>query len=166
MLLFEGNHTSYTNNNCSNYLLGPRCPRDWVLSLYGECFKVFSNRSDRNSAKSACEALGSDLAVLNSKAKLGGFLASAAAACKVDNVWIGLHRDPTHNSNWLWVGGLQVTFATWDSRQPGDQASRLEDCGALRISSKKWHDYSCKRDRLGYICEINGKYNLHDKKAV
>ena len=165
MLLFEGNHTSYTNNNCSNYLLGPRCPRDWVLSLHGQCFKVFSNRSDWNSAKSACEALGSDLAVLNSKAKLRGFLASAATAYEVDNVWIGLHRDPTHKPSWLWVGGLQVTFATWDIWQPGNQGG-VEDCGVLKISSKKWHDYSCMGHRLGYICEINGKYNLHDKKAV
>ena len=116
---------------------------------------------DWNSAKSACEALGSDLAVLNSKAKLRGFLASAAAAYKVDNVWIGLHSDPTHKASWLWVGGLRDTFATWDSLQPGDHRMVEEDCGVLRISSKKWHDYSCMGARLGYICEINGKYNLH-----
>ena len=165
MLVLEGNHTRNKNNNCSNYLLGPKCPQDWVLSLHGGCFKVFSNRLNWNSAKSACEALRSDLAVLNSKAKLRGFLASAAAAYKVDNFWIGLLRDPTHKASWLWVGGLQVTFATWDIGQPGNQEG-VEDCGVLRISSKKWHDYLCMERRLGYICEINGKYNLHDKKAV
>ena len=162
---WRGNHTSNTSKNSSNYLLGPKCPRDWVLSLHGECFKVFSNGSDWNSAKSACEELGSDLAVLNSKAKLRGFLASAAAAYKEYNLWIGLHRDPTHKPSWYWVGGLQVTFVTWDSGQPGDKV-QVEDCGVLRISSKKWHDYACSGHRLGYICESNGKYNLHDKKTV
>ena len=150
MLVLEGNHTRNKNNNCSNYLLGPKCPQDWVLSLYGGCFKVFSNRLNWNSAKSACEALGSDLAVLNSAAKLRGFLASAAAAYKVDNFWIGLLRDPTHEASWLWVGGLRVTFATWDILQPGNQEG-VEDCGVLRISSKKWHDYLCIERRLGYI---------------
>ena len=119
---------------------------------------------DWNSAKSTCEALGSDLAVLNSEAKLRDFLASAAAAYKADNLWIGLHRDPTHKLSWLWVGGLQVTFAAWDISQPGNQQG-VEDCGVLRISSEKWHDDLCMV-RLGYICEISGKYNLHDKKAV
>ena len=164
MLLFEGNHTSYTNNNCSNYLLGPRCPRDWVLSLHGECFKVFSNRSDWNSAKYACEALGSNLVVLNSKAKLRDVPVSAAAAYKEDNLWIGLHRDPTYKPRWLWVGGLRVTFSTWGISQPNFQHGG-DYCGVLRISSKKWHDYPCKA-RFGYICEINGKYNLKDKIAV
>ena len=121
---------------------------------------------DWNSAKYACEALGSNLVVLNSKAKLRDVPASAAAAYKEDFLWIGLHRDPTHKLRWLWVGGLIVTFATWDRWQPGNPHGLVdEDCVTLRIWSKKWHDYQCMV-RFGYICEINGKYNLHDKKAV
>ena len=158
----EGNHTSNTNNNCSNYILG-LCPRHWVLSLHGECFKVYANRLDWNSAKSACEALGSNLAVLNSKAKLRDFSASAAAG-KADDLWIGLHRNPTHKPSWIWVGGLRVTFATWDTWQPSNYQAG-EDCGVLKKLTKKWHDYPCTA-RFGYICEINGKCNLHDKKEV
>ena len=59
---------------------------------------------------------------------------------------------------------VRVTFSTWGISQPNFQHGG-EDCGVLRISSKKWHDYPCKA-RFGYICEINGKYNLKDKKAV
>ena len=29
----------------------------------------------------------------------------------------------------------------------------------LRMTSEKWNDQSCS-DRLPYICEINGKYNI------
>ena len=104
--------------------------------------------------------------MLNSKAKLGHFLASAAAANKANILWIGLHRDPTHKPSWLWVGGLKVTIATWDISQPGNPHGLVdEDCVVLSLSSKKWHDYRCM-ERFGYICEINGKYNLYDKKAV
>ena len=119
---------------------------------------------DWNAAKYACEAQGSNLVVLDSNAKLRDVPSSAAAAYKDDYLWIGLHRDPKYNARWLWVGGLQVTFDTWGDLQPNSQQGG-EDCGVLRRSSKKWHDFSCM-ERFGYICEINGKYNLFDKKAV
>ena len=34
-----------------------------------------------------------------------------------------------------------------------------EDCVEFRMTSEKWNDKSCS-DRLPYICEINGKYNI------
>ena len=89
-------------NNDGCYFLSLVCPRGWLSSFRGGCFKVRSNPLDWNSAKSMCEALGSSLAVLNSKAKLREFLQLLPQLLKSAGVskalWIGLYRDPK-NSN-------------------------------------------------------------------
>ena len=124
---------------------------------------MHSNPLDWNSAKSACEALGSSLAVLNSKAKLREFpqllpqLLKSAGASK-PYLWIGLYRDPKNEGRWLWVGGLTAYFTSWDTGEPNNSGSN-EDCVEFRMTSEKWNDQSCS-DRLPYICEINGKYNI------
>ena len=143
-----------TNNDGSHYL-SVLCPRGWVLSFHGECFQFHSNLLHWSSAKSACEALGSNLAVLNSKAKLQDFPVSAAPVTARKFFWIGLYKDPI-NKQWLWVGGSKVSFSSWSTVQP-NTALRNGDCAFMRMSSKKWYNRLCLRIRLPYICEINGK---------
>ena len=132
------------------------CPRGWVLSFHGECFQFHSNLLHWSSAKSACEALGSNLAVLNSKAKLQDFPVSAAPVAAISLFWIGLYKDPINKLRWLWVGGSNFPFTSWSIGQPSS-AARTQACGAIRMSSKKWYDGPCSGTRLPYICEINGK---------
>ncbi|CAH3187675.1 unnamed protein product, partial [Porites lobata] len=132
------------------------CPRGWLSSFYGGCFKVHFNSLDWNSAKSACEALGSSLAVLNSKAELREFtqLLKSAGASE-PYWWIGLYRDPKNKGQWLWVGGLTAYFTPWDTAQP-DNFNSNEDCVEFRMKSEKWNDRNCYNIRIPYICEING----------
>ena len=147
-------------NNGGSCFLTVLCPRGWLSSFHGGCFKVHSNPLDWNSAKSACEALGSSLAVLNSKAKLRDFpqlLKSAAASKRV--LWIGLYRNPENKQGWLWVGRSTVYFTSWDTGEPNNYESNDEDCGELRMPSGKWNDLPCHYHRP-YICEISGKYNI------
>ena len=147
-------------NNDGSCFLTVLCPRGWLSSFHGGCFKVHSNPLDWNSAKSACEALGSSLAVLNSKAKLLDFLQllkSAAASKRV--LWIGLYRNPENKQGWLWVGRSTVYFTSWDTGEPNNYKSNDEDCGQLRMPSGKWNDLPCHH-HLPYICEISGKYNI------
>ena len=144
-----------TNNDGSHYL-SVLCPRGWVLSFHGECFQFHSNPLHWSAAKSACEALGSNLAVLNSKAKLQDFPVSAAPVIKILVFWIGLYKDPINKLRWLWVGGSNFSFNSWSTGRP-DTAAHTQACGVIRMSSKKWYDLPCSRFRLPYICEINGK---------
>ena len=145
-------------NNDGCYFLSLVCPRGWLSSFRGECFKVHSNPLDWNSAKSACEALGSSLAVLNSKAKLGEFIQLLKSAGASKLLWIGLYRDPKNERRWRWVNGPTPYFTSWDTGEPNNYGSN-EDCVEFRMTSEKWNDKSCS-DRLPYICEINGKYNI------
>ena len=146
-------------NNDGSCFFSVLCPRGWLSSFYGGCFKVHYNRLDWNSAKSACEALGSSLAVPNSTAKSREFpqLLKSAGASKL-YWWIGLYRDPKNLRQWLWVDGSTAYFTSWDTGEP-DGLLGIENCVAFRMTSEKWNDKSCS-DRLPYICEINSKYSI------
>ena len=147
-------------NNDGSCFFSVLCPRGWLSSFYGGCFKVHSNHLDWNSAKSACEALGSSLAVPNSKAKSREFpqLLKRAGASK--RFWIGLYRDPKNERRWLWVDGSTVYITSWNTGEPNNARSN-EDCGEIfmRSGESKWNDETCSF-RRPYICEINGKYNI------
>ena len=149
----------HPNNDCSCFF-SVLCPRGWLSSFHGVCLKVHSNNLDWNSAKSACEALGSSLAVPNSKAKSREFPQLLKRAGEGKNFWIGLYRDPKNERRWLWVDGSTVYITSWDTGEPNNARSN-EDCGEIymRSGESKWNDetYSFRRP---YICEINGKYNI------
>ena len=114
---------------------------------------------DWKSAKSACEAPGSNLAVLNWKTELREFpqLLKSTGANK-HYLWIGLYRDPKNKRRWLWVDGSTAYFTSWDTGQPDNFGSN-EDCVEFRMKSEKWNDKECFCS-LPYICEISGKYNI------
>ena len=149
----------HPNNDCSCFF-SVLCPRGWLSSFHGGCFKVHSNHLDWNSAKSACEALGSSLAVPNSKAKSREFPQLLKRARAGKHFWIGLYRDPKNERRWLWVDGSIVYITSWGTGEPNNVGSN-EDCGAIfmRSGESKWNDAPCY-DSLSYICEINGKYNI------
>ena len=149
----------HPNNDCSCFF-SVLCPRGWLSSFHGGCFKVHSNHLDWNSAKSACEALGSSLAVPNSKAKSREFPQLLKRARAGKHFWIGLYRDPKNERRWLWVDGSIVYITSWGTGEPNNVGSN-EDCGAIfmRSGESKWNDAPCY-DSLPYICEINGKYNI------
>ena len=146
-------------NNDGSCFLTVLCPRGWLSSFHGGCFKVHSNPLDWNSAKSACEALGSSLAVPNSKAKSREFpqLLKSAGASKL-YLWIGLYRDPKNERRWLWVDGSTAYFTFWYTGEPNNAGSN-EDCVEMWPGKWKWNDIACGY-HFPYICEISGKYNI------
>ena len=146
-------------NNDGSCFFSVLCPRGWLSSFHGGCFKVHSNPLDWNSAKSACEALGSSLALPNSKAKSREFvqLLKSAGASKL-YLWIGLYRDPKNLRQWLWVDGSTLFFTSWDTGEPNGLWAN-DNCVVFRVMSEKWNDAPCYNS-LPYICEINGKYNI------
>ena len=146
-------------NNDGSCFFSVLCPRGWLSSFHGGCFKVHSNPLDWNSAKSACEALGSSLALPNSKAKSREFLQLLNGTGVSNELWIGLYRDPKNERLWLWVDRSTAYFTFWGTGEPNNAGN--EDCVEFRMMSGKWkwNDKECGYHRR-YICEINGKYNI------
>ena len=147
-------------NNDGSCFFSVLCPRGWLSDFHGGCFKVHYNPLNWTSAKSACEALESSLAVLSSKAKLREFPQLLKSAGASTRLWIGLYRDPKNERRWLWVDGSIVYITSWSTGEPNNAGSN-EDCGAIYMWSgkSKWNDSPCYHS-FPYICEINGKYNI------
>ncbi|CAH3191186.1 unnamed protein product, partial [Porites evermanni] len=125
------------------------CPNNWIR-LKGSCYKVSSGSTNWNAAKSACEAMGSKLAILTSQAE------QQALASKISqDVWIGLHRDPNDNSRWMWVDGSRTTYTHWSNREPNDHGGN-EDCTYMFPPAGKWNDSPCSHGRQ-YLCETKGR---------
>ena len=130
------------------------CPNSWSY-LQGSCYKFFSGRTSWNAAKSACEALGAKLVVLNSQAE------NQAVGEKItrgQGTYIGLYRNPRDKSRWLWVDQSRLTYNHWDSGEPNDVGGS-EDCVHMRSNSRryKWNDLPCNIAYAGYVCETRGK---------
>ena len=122
--------------------------------MQGSCYKFSSSQTNWDSAKAACEALGSHLVVINSQAE------QQAIAANVNvhgwRTWIGMRRDPQDRSLWLWVDGSRPTFTHWYSGEPNDLGG--EDCTEMYPERLgwRWNDDQCSTS-LRYICEINGR---------
>ncbi|XP_068699627.1 E-selectin-like isoform X1 [Montipora foliosa] len=126
------------------------CPRGWQL-INGSWYEVSSTSANWTAAKSACEAMGSRLAMLKTHAE------QQAVWRKVGKrVWIGLHRNPNDSSQWLWIDGSQVTDTNWYTGEPNN-AGGYEGCGEMYSSSRRgtWNDQPCN-DTLLYLCEAKG----------
>ena len=145
-------------NNDGSCFFSVLCPRGWLSSFHGGCFKVHFNPLDWNSAKCACEALGSSLALPNSKAKSREFLQLLNSAGAGRELWIGLYRDPKNERRWLWVDGSTAYFTFWYTGEPNNAGSN-EDCVEMSPGKWKWNDIACGY-HFPYICEISGKYNI------
>ena len=67
------------------------CPKNWVR-FRNSCYKFSSKSASSNAAKASCEAQGSHLVVINSRAEnqaLGSRVIHSS-----HHMHIGLHRDP------------------------------------------------------------------------
>ena len=122
------------------------CPKNWVR-FRNSCYEFFSKSVSSNAAKASCEAQGSHLVVINSRAEnqaLGSRVIHSS-----HHMHIGLHRDPKHQSRWLCVDGSRPTFTNWRSGEPdnvlgteawvntaGDYKSECPD-SELSLSSDK-----------------------------
>ena len=97
------------------------CPKNWVR-FHNSCYKFSSKSASWNAAKASCEAQGSHLVVINSRAEN-----QAIGTRSSHTMFIGLHRDPKDQSRWLWVDGSRPTFTNWCSGEP-DNVLGTETC--------------------------------------
>lgn len=125
-----------------------------MSSVYGSCYKISSEKLVWISAKTACEALGSNLVILNSISEIQNVIGKAAGF-----LWIGLQRDFKNKSRWLWVDGSEAFFTYWWSGEP-NQANSEENCAVMTPYVRKWNDIACTGETYNYICEIKGKHRF------
>ena len=119
------------------------------MHIQGSCYKISSRAVNWTTAKTACEALGSKLAMVKSQSELQALVQKVRR-----NVWIGLHRDPRDKSRWIWVDGTRVSYSHWDKGEPNN-VQGIQDCGEM-YSSGKWNDAAC-HPSYHYLCETNGE---------
>lgn len=119
--------------------------------MQGSCYKFSSKALNWNSAKSACEALGSNLVVINSHTEQQALISQIPES---QRAWIGMYRDPKDKSRWLWVDGLRPTYTHWYKGEPN---SLHEECAEIltKAEGRKWNDRSCSVS-IPYICETRG----------
>ncbi|KAL9968105.1 hypothetical protein ACROYT_G026436 [Oculina patagonica] len=124
------------------------CPSGWI-HMQGSCYKFSTQFLNWNAAKSACEALGSKLVVINSKAEQQAL----APKTSVKTYWIGLYRDPKDKSRWMWVDGSRPGYTAWRTGEPNNWMGQgvEEDCTEMYVT---WNDLACK-SVAPYICEID-----------
>ncbi|KAL9952690.1 hypothetical protein ACROYT_G039981 [Oculina patagonica] len=111
--------------------------------MQGRCYKFFSTKLNWNAAKSACEALGSELVIINSQAEQ-----QAIRAIIKQKIWIGLYRDPKDKNSFLWVDGSRPSYTNWGAGEPNNHNGN-EDCTDFGTI---WNDLAC-RTTNPYVCE-------------
>ena len=124
------------------------------MHIQGSCYKISSRAVTWNTAKTACEALGSKLAMVKSQSELQALVQKVRR-----DLWIGLHRDSRDKSRWIWVDGTRVSYSHWYQGEPNNSGGK-EDCVHMFPPSGKWNDAPCGRYSRHYLCETNGKRTL------
>ena len=121
--------------------------------MYSSCYRFSLNKRTWYSAKSDCEASGSRLAVLNTE-EVQQALVGALSFHYVGMTWIGLHRDPKSNSQWLWVDGSSADYTNWAQGEPNNEQG-TEDCVGIpsSLAPANWSDLACDIS-LFYVCEL------------
>lgn len=133
------------------------CPNGWIEGVHGSCYNVSYINLTWLEAKSACEAVGSRLAVINSEAK------QLALAPNVSHrAWIGLSMHQPGITEFLWVDGLRVSYSNWNCGEPSDRSETGVEIYPFHYGCQergKWN-YETQTSRRPYICEMNGKLVL------
>ena len=130
------------------------CPDGWIEGVHGYCYNFSSDNLTWPHAKSACEAVGSRLAVINSEAKQ-----LALAPNILHRAWIGLSLLRVGTTEFLWVDGSRVSYSNWNCDEPNVGGEVCVEIYPFHYESQergKWNDDTCSNHRR-YICEMNGK---------
>ena len=92
-----------------------------------------------------CEALGSNLAILDSPDEQQEVRWGV-------RTWIGLHRDSSNKSRWQWIDSSLAVRLNFFPNNP-DNSGGTEDCVEM-YPSGKWNDLNCNKP-LHYSCEVS-----------
>ena len=141
-------------------IAGTPCPRDWTL-FNSYCYLVNSSIKNWHQAQAYCHELEGELVKINSLEENEFVLALARKqAPSVEQVWIGLKRDPRIN-DFIWSDHSIPVYTNWAPNEPnggeaelcGHMYTRRTDCLPNRASGY-WNDLRCDAIRPGWHCGL------------
>ncbi|KAK7874176.1 hypothetical protein R5R35_006222 [Gryllus longicercus] len=107
-------------------------------------------------AKSACEAEGAHLLVLNSEAEATAIQKLIQRHPSVTPwIHIGFH-DKIKEGHYVTIFGETLTeagYTRWDAGQPDNLGN--EDCGSINAKTVGLNDLNCATHKFAFICEQN-----------
>ena len=130
-------------------LLEALCPSGWFKEQ-SSCYKLSKNVLNWQAAKKACEDLNSTLAIISSLAEHQALKRHVSRTRK--NTWIGLHRDPSVQNDWLWVDGSRLNYSHWGKSEPNNIDEECVEMRPFYPHYGGWNDQECS-DTINYICE-------------
>lgn len=127
-------------------------PLPGCASLFrdGHEYLFCENDANWDQARTTCQIVGYDLAVVSSGAEHDFIVATIKSKSKND--WhIGL-TDRAKESEFVWVDGSKASFTRWATLQP-DNFWFNEDCVVVRRDGT-WNDVDCTGGpREAFVCE-------------
>ena len=130
-------------------LLEALCPSGWFKEQ-SSCYKLSNKFLNWQAAKKACEDLNSTLAIISSLAEHQALKRRISRTRK--NTWIGLHRDPSVQNDWLWVDGSRLNYSHWGESEPNNIDEECVEMRPFYPHYGGWNDQECS-DTINYICE-------------
>lgn len=114
------------------------------------CHHVPDIKLNFNDARGYCQALGGDLAILDSDGLFSYFRTIFYTKLSLGRrVWIGLRDMPGGNSQ-EWIDGKPLYYSKLAAGQPDGIA---DDCYIMSgLGSNLWYDENCSRP-LNFVCQ-------------
>ena len=125
------------------------CDDGW-LSYGAHCYYYDTNYDTTwSDARAACQAMGADLACIESVDE-NSFLEGLVAAIggQQTDTWFG-YSDEAGDLEYEWFDGRNSTYEAWEDGQPASGGS--QGCAEMEVTGE-WRDRSCDSD-LNYFCE-------------
>jgi len=114
-------------------------------------YQLCAGPLDWHAARTACLAMGYDLASIADRPEQT-WLFSAVSAAGSGPWWLG-GADELVEGSWGWADGSAWSFTSWEPSQP-DNGFGGEDCLELgRFPSGNWNDTACANTQA-YACEL------------
>ena len=125
-----------------------------AVEFQGHHYKVFEEYLTWKKANEACEAMGGQLAIVETR-KESEFLSELTDLAQ--RAWIG-GRDDHEEGNWIWTNGDPITFFDWTKENPSNKPNEdfLVMVGVSTAMGRdgRWNDAQNSFHLIGgFICE-------------
>jgi len=123
----------------------------------GHCYVVFTTPATRNTARTMCQTLGTDV-------KLASVQTAAenqviATLIGATDAFLGGNDEAVENT-FVWDDGTGVVFTNWNTGEPNNAAGMFEEDCIVMLGTVpgKWDDRPCAPGPVGtgsyaYVCE-------------
>ena len=121
-------------------------PEDLCTQNGSKCFKFISDKKNWSDAKSHCESIGYNLAIIENEEERR--LASTFSVYGF--LWIGIQRNS--NGEFIYSNGEKAQYLYWRNGQPtGTYNGEATDCVDIWENSNEYSDWYCTNE-YAFVC--------------